>query len=198
VNVPLSLEPLHDRVRDRSSRRGSHRVWMPIRVKVVASGLSVALCAAGCDAPPSTGVELENKYPPSPTSPLVVYDAYWQAVSFRDAPLPPGSSSPPQVTVPCSANTAYVVLAPGWDPTSATPPTSFIVLESRDGFGVDLGSTLDIPVDDSTFVGNCAAGSFLTQAQADFITQRVFPDDFATLSYSAANCVTTAADGGAP
>jgi hypothetical protein len=199
VNLPRSLDLLGDRTRDRSPGAGRHRVWMPPRAaKVVAFGLSVALCAVGCDAPPPTSVGLENKYPPSATSPLVVYDAYWQAVSFQGAALPPGSSAPPQSTVPCSANSAYVLLAPGWDPTSATPPTSFIVMESRDGFGVDLGRTLDIPVDDSTFVGNCAVGSFLTQAQADFITQRVFPNDFATLRYDAAHCVTTAIDGGAP
>jgi hypothetical protein len=56
---------------------------------------------------------------------------------------------------------------------------------------VSLGDTLHIPVDDATFTGNCAAGSFLTQAQADFITREVFPGDFASRSYDAATCTTT-------
>jgi hypothetical protein len=105
--------------------------------------------------------------------------------------------------VAASANTAYVVLAPGWDPTSdptsTTQPTSFIVLQSRDGFAVNLGDTLHIPVDDTTFAGNCTAGSVLTQAQADFITQLVFPSTFRSFHYDAATCTTTQiGDAGAP
>jgi hypothetical protein len=159
--------------------------------------LSAAGAASGCDAPPTATVTLANEYPVS-KNPLVVYDAYWQAVSFRGAAIFPGSSSAAQNTLSCSANTAYVVVAPGWDPTSGAPPASLLVLQSRgDGFGVDLGDALTIPVDDTTFQGNCAAGSPLTQAQADFITQRVFPGDFTNLHYDATTCVTTAiADGG--
>ena len=157
------------------------------------SALSLcALLAIGCDTT-TTQVILENAYPPSTTNALVVYGAFWQAVSFS-TPLPPGSSSDPQDTVPASANTAYVVLAPGWDPSAdggATAPTALIVLQSRTGFAVHLDNTLRIPVDDETFAGNCAAGSALTQEQADFITQRVFPNDFSGLSYDAATCTTT-------
>jgi hypothetical protein len=149
----------------------------------------------GCGGPQTT-VVVDNDYPPYAVVPLVVYDAAWEAVALQQpdgaaAPVPPGDSSGPQSTVPASANTAYVLLAPGWDPASSTPPTSFIVLQSQAGFAVSLGDTLHIPVDDTTFVGNCAAGSFLTQAQADFITQRVFPGDFGSLSYDAATCTTT-------
>jgi hypothetical protein len=61
------------------------------------------------------------------------------------------------------------------------------------------GETLHIPVDDRAFIGNCASGSFLSQAQADFITQLIFPSDFASLRYDAASCTTTPiGDGGAP
>jgi hypothetical protein len=105
----------------------------------------------------------------------------------------------PDTTVPASVNTAYAILAPGWDPKSSTPPTSFVVLESRNGLEVHLGGTLQIPIDDTTFMGDCASGSFLSQAQADFITQSIFPSVFASLHYDAATCTTTpVGDAGGP
>jgi hypothetical protein len=105
----------------------------------------------------------------------------------------------PDETVPASANSAYAVVAPGWDPESGISPTSFVVLKSRDGFSVQVGDTLQIPVDDSTFAGNCASGSFLSQSQADFITERIFPSIFAKLRYDAATCKTTpVGDAGGP
>jgi hypothetical protein len=163
---------------------------MPMVTRGIVSALSLVSIAIGCDHRPETNVVLENKYVPSSVRPLVVYRMHWQAVTFQD-PIPPGSSSEPHSTVPASANTAYVVLAPGWDPTSSTPPTSFVVVQSRNGFEVHLDDTLHIPVDDTTFMGNCAAGSVLSQAQADFITRLVFPGDFASLTYDAATCTTT-------
>jgi hypothetical protein len=128
-------------------------------------------------------------------SPLVVYDAYWQAVSFAGSPIAPGASSDPQSSVPASDNTAYVVLAPGWDPASSAPPTSFVVLQSRSGFSAHLGDTLHIPVSDATFAGNCAARSFLTQDQADFVSRLVFPGVFANLHYDPSTCTTTSIGG---
>jgi hypothetical protein len=211
---------------------------------------------AACTSPQTT-VVVDNSYAPSPTSPLVVYQAQWQAVWFQ-VPLPPGSSSAPATgipnppdcppsfvdlqgdsscagnhlrcqypeavcecagnlngptqpdgglswfcnpdeTVPASANTAYAVLAPGWDPTSSTSPTSFVALQSRTGFSVQLGDTLQIPVEDKTFMGNCASKSFLSQSQADLITQRIFPSIFASLRYDPATCTTTPiGDAGGP
>jgi len=154
-------------------------------------------CAGFPDRAPMTSVVLDNEY--APDTSLVVYDAYWLNVSFAGQPVPPGSSSVPESTVPTSGNTAYTVLAPGWDPTSTTPPRALVVLQSRSGFGLALGDTLHIPVDDDTFEGNCAAGSPLTQDQADFLTQIVFAADFAGLAYDAANCTTTQrGDAGAP
>jgi len=155
-------------------------------------------CAGFPDSAPQTQVVLDNQY--APDTALVVYDAYWLNVSFAGEPVPPGSSSSPQSIVPASAdNTAYVVLAPGWDPTSTTPPQTLVVVQSRSGFAVALGDTLRIPVDDRGFEGNCAAGSRLTQSQADFLTQIVFTADFAGLAYDAATCTTTPfGDAGAP
>jgi hypothetical protein len=151
---------------------------------------------AGCDPQPQTNVVLENAYPQSGATPLVVFRAHWQAASFQQ-PLLPGSVSEAQSTVPASANVAYVLLAPGWDPdASPTTPTSFVLMQSRTGFEVHLNDTLHIRVNDTTFIGNCAAGSPLTQDQADFIVQRVFnqnifPGAFAAFSYDAESCTTS-------
>lgn len=145
----------------------------------------VALVLVGCFPRPDTSVVVENDY--SPASERVVYAAFWQAVSFS-APIQPGSSSPPVSTVAASENTAYVLLAPGWDPNDTETPKELIVLQSTAGFSVGFDDTLVIPVDDQTFTGNCASGSHLTQPDADFITQRVFQSQFAGLSYDAATC----------
>jgi hypothetical protein len=163
--------------------------------RAAASALFFVLLPSGCNAP-DTSVVLDNEYPASATRPLVIYRAYWEAVTF-DAAIPPGSSSDAEPTVPASADTAYAVLAPGWDPKSSAKPTSFIVLQSENGFSVHLDDTLQIPVDDRTFIGNCSAGRFLTQSQADFITSLVFPSVFGGKHYDAATCTTTPmGDGG--
>src|SRR5579871_2167587 len=93
------------------------------RLPMLVVGLGLALGA--CDTHPTTYVEIENAYAPS--SGLVIYRAAYKEVAFADAIAPQASSSP-QATVPASANDAYVLLAPGWDPTSATTPTGFVVL----------------------------------------------------------------------
>jgi hypothetical protein len=142
-----------------------------------------------CETPSTeTYVDLDNDY--AANSALVVYQAFWEATSFQ-APIQPGSSSGPQSTVPASGATAYVVLAPGWDPDAGGQPTSFVLLQSRQTYGVRVADTLHIPVDDATFVGNCKAKSFLTQSQADFMTRLVFPDVFGKKKYDAVTCTTT-------
>ena len=154
------------------------------------AGLVLLALAGGCDQAPHTAVILENDYPSSATQPLVVYQAYWQGVAFTD-PLEPGASSAPQTTEPTSGSTAYVVVAPGWDPELSATPASLVVMQSSSDLSVGANYTLHLPVNDTTFAGNCAAGSVLLQAQADFITQRVFPCVFATLHYDAATCTVT-------
>ena len=172
----------------RACQAGSHSSYFRSTGSIATCLLFIALSCSGCDQP-HTYVVLENNYPRSTVS-LVVYHAFWQAVSFQ-TPVPPESSSDPQDTIPASANTAYAVLAPGWDVTSSIAPTSLIAIQSRNGFEVHLNNTLHISVDDTTFVGNCASGSSLTQEQADLITQRVFASDFEGLSYDAATCTTS-------
>ncbi len=145
------------------------------------------LLASACEVPTTT-VEIDNAYPAS--SKQIVYRAFWQAVRFT-TPLAPRAASDPQNTVPASANTAWVLLAPGWDPRDSAPPTKFIVLESKTGFAVDLDHALTISVDDTTFAGNCGTGSHLDQAEADFITDRVFQAEFTGLAYDATSCTTS-------
>jgi hypothetical protein len=150
----------------------------------------VAMLASGCEpaSNTSTFVVLDNAY--AARSQYVIYQAFWQAVPF-ETPIPPGTSSDAQSTVPASGSTAYVLVAPGWDPASSTPPTSFVVLESRQAYGVHVGDTVHIPVSDTSFVGNCAAGNPLPQSEATFITQLVFPDIFSSYAYDAATCTAT-------
>jgi len=158
-------------------------------VRALAAGtIAVAPLCLGCGDAPHTYVALDNAYPAS--SKLVVYEGFWLAVPFPH-PIPPGGSSGPQSTVAASDNTAYVILAPGWDPTTSAGPTSLVVMQSRSGLAVHMNDTLHIPVDDAHFAGNCAAGSHLTQQQADFVTQLVFPSTFASFRYDAATCTTT-------
>ena len=112
-------------------------------------------------------------------------------------PLGPGTSSPPQSTVPCCTNSAWVVLVPGRNPTSSKPPTTYVLLESRRGFAVNLSDTVHIPVDDGNFAGNCSADAALSQSD-DFITARMFANVFSGLRYDAATCTTPVGDAGMP
>jgi hypothetical protein len=167
--------------------------------KTIAAAIAVALATSGC-AEPATRVVFTNAYPAAPvtTAPVIVYRGSWQAVALSD-PLTPGASSDPQDTVAASPNTAYALLAPGWNPASGSTPEALVAVRSRAGFAVHLGTTVDIPVSDADFDGDCAAGSHLPREEADFITQRVFADDFAGRRYDPATCTTSPpfGDGGA-
>jgi hypothetical protein len=169
------------------------RAW----VLVGCAAVGVGVAAWGCFRQPDTSVVLTNAYAPSLRGSRTIVRAAWQALTFdADLPLVPGASSAPEPTVAATDNTAYVLLAPGWTPVDggdAGVPTSFVVLRSRSGLTAHFDDTLTIAVDDATFRGDCAGGSPLTQAEADFITQSVFPDVFAGKAYDAANCLTTVA-----
>lgn len=153
-----------------------------------------AACAVGCagigDQAPHTTVVIDNGYSPSARASLVVVRALVDAVTFKD-PILPGASSEPQDSPSSSGSTAYVVLAQGWNPERERQPSALVVMQSRAPIAVELDQALHVAIDDATFVGNCAAGSPLTQAQADFLTSVVFPDLFATVHYDAATCTTT-------
>lgn len=144
--------------------------------------------AVACYDTPHTTVVLENRYPATDAKPLVIFDAIFHAVSFDGLPLRPGAASSPVDTLPTSGGTAYVVLAPGWDPASGAAPKELVVLRSRQDVEVHLNDALTLAVDDTTFEGNCATGSRLAQDEADLVTQRVFASHFVGVAYDAATC----------
>ena len=160
------------------------------------------LATTGCETETATTAVVADSYPAvadggDPSTQVTVYKVWWVTTSFLD-PVAPGAESDAQRTVP-AADYAYALLAPGWDPTSSTPPTLLIPLRSADKLSVNRGDTLRIDVSDATFVGNCAGGKPLSQDDADFITQSIFPGDFAAVRYDARSCTATALppDGGA-
>jgi hypothetical protein len=71
-------------------------------------------------------------------------------------------------------------------------------VKSKTTLSVKRGDTLHVRVSDITMTGNCGAGQPLSQSDADFITQRIFPGDFAGGAYDAATCtfVPNATDAG--
>ncbi len=157
---------------------------------------------AGCDTSEPTFAALRNEYPPASDAgaadSMPVYRGWWSVVQFPD-PVPAGQVSD-QVRVVPGSDYAYGLLAPGWDPASGTQPSSLVPLRSAQKISVARGDTLTFVVADDATVGNCAAGKPLAQADADFITQRIFPGPFADLTYDAANCVAypvAAGEGGA-
>lgn len=158
--------------------------------------IAALLAVSGCDTP-HTSVIVENRYSTSEPTPFVVYKAHWLATRFED-PLLPGEVSAEQTSFSASPNTAYALIAPGWDP-AAGAPTSFLLLQSRGDFALSFNDTLRIPIDDAHFTGNCAVRSRLTQEQAEFIAQQVFPSDLSSFKYDALTCKTSInpADGGA-
>jgi hypothetical protein len=146
-----------------------------------------------CDTETPTTAVVDDAYPAvdggDPAQQIVVFKTWWQTTVFLD-PVLPGAESQEQRTVPAS-DYAYALLAPGWDPASAIPPSVLIAVRSNDKLAVARGDTLHIRVSDAAFTGNCAAGKPLAQEDVDFITGSIFPGDFATVTYDAKTCVAT-------
>ena len=151
---------------------------------------------AGCDTETATSSVVANGYAKvaggvGPT----VYRAWWLA-TYYGAPVAPGGTSASERSV-AGSDFAYAVLAPDWDPTSATPPKRFVPLRSKARLEASRGDSLAIVVDDAHFDGNCEGGKLLSQEDADFITQRIFPGEFAGKTYDAQTCsLRDASDGG--
>jgi hypothetical protein len=153
----------------------------PLRALSIASLL---LALAACDTEDPSKAVVDNGFPAS--SGTVVYRAWWVATYFAD-PVAGGATSTEQRSVPAS-DFAYAVLAPGWDPASGTAPATFVFVKSKAPLSVARGDTLHIVVDDQTFTGSCAANQPLSQDEADFITQRIFPGELGTMVYDAKTC----------
>ena len=153
--------------------------------------LALVLGVAACETPDPTKAVVENGYPViadggPPGASVVVYKAWWAATLFND-PVAPGTTSDEQRSVP-ESDFVYALLAPGWDPESGSPPTKLIAVKSKQKLAATRGETLHILVSDGTFAGNCVANQPLSQEDADFITQRIFPGDFANVFYNAQSC----------
>ena len=137
--------------------------------------------AAACETPDPTKAVVENAY-----SGTVIYKAWWAATLF-DAPVLPGEASDEQRSVP-ETDFVYALLAPGWDPDSGSPPARLIAVKSKQKLVANRGDTLHIVVSNGTFAGSCDAAQPLSQEDADFITRRIFPGDFANVTYDARMC----------
>jgi len=146
------------------------------------------LCA--CNDAPATA-QIDNGYAVVDGGPdvVVVYKVWWSSTLFS-TPVSPGVSSEPQRAVK-NTDYAYALVARGWDPASTDPPTSLVVVRSQTPLSVDRPDNLHIVVSPKSFVGDCASASVLSQDDADFITQRIFPGDFAGFQYDASKCTLT-------
>ena len=115
----------------------------------------------------------------------------------------PGADSEAQRTI-LSEETAYAIIAIGWDPSASTSPdpTTLRAMVSKRPLGVARGDTLQLSVSNDTFDGDCEGGRPLSQTDADFVTQRIFPGAFAGFTYDASTCAVSpdpiASDGGVP
>jgi hypothetical protein len=165
--------------------------------RFLALGLLSTACAAAsltstaCDTPNPTNAVVDNAYPEladggDPSTQVVVYKAWFVTTLFTE-PVLPAQSSDERRSVPAT-DSAYALLAPGWDPEGTAPPTALIAVQSKGKLSVRRGDVLHLAVSDATFTGNCAAKQPLSQADADFITQRIFPGDFANVTYDATTC----------
>jgi hypothetical protein len=167
------------------------------------ASLAAGATSAGCDTEDATSAVVENAYPVvadggDPSQNVVVYKVWWVATLFPD-PVAPGQLSTEYRSV-SEYGVAIALLAPGWNPSSGSPPTTLIPVKSKEVLRVSRGNTLRITISDETFGGNCAAHQQLPQEDADFITQRIFPGDFANVTYDAHTCRSkpvTAPDAGA-
>ncbi len=152
------------------------------------------LAAASCETETPSMVVVDNDYPVvsdggDATQEMTVFKVWWTTTLLPD-PVAPGNEGEPERTV-LNTDFAYAVVAPGWAPSSPTPPRIFIPMKSVGPLSVARGDTLHIHVSDDLFVGNCAANKPLSQEDADFISQRIFPAEFAGATYDAKSCTAT-------
>ncbi|HYQ01533.1 MAG TPA: hypothetical protein VER96_22825 [Polyangiaceae bacterium] len=165
---------------------------MKISNLVVFASLGLLL-SAGCNTSDPTNAVLSNEYPPandaSSADSMAVYKGWWSVALFPD-PVPAGQTSDP-IRVVEGTDYGYALLAPGWDATAGASPTALIPLRSAHKLRVDRGGLLTFVVSEQATVGDCRAGHAVSQDEADFITQRIFPGEFAGLVYDAATCTTS-------
>ncbi len=120
----------------------------------------------------ATMLVVDNAYADS-----TIVDAVWWSETYVPDAVPAGQASPAYRSVPGSA-VAYVVLE---------RDGHVFVAETAKPVSVERSSTLHITISPDTIIGDCAS-STLTQAQADFITESIFPTRFEGTIYDAATC----------
>lgn len=162
----------------------------------------LVLCASllsACETSDATQAVFDNQYPVTDAAAVgsvVIYKGWWSVAELRD-PVAAGSESDP-LRVVKGTDYAYALLAIDWDPASGTTPEMLLPVRTNAKLTADRGDTLHIGISDLTVLGNCLTGKPLSQEDADFITQRIFPGEFAGQGYDAATCTVTAAtDSGA-
>jgi hypothetical protein len=168
----------------------------PMKTAVSALLLATTIASTslvGCDASDPTSAVVDNAYPRAPNGvnaeQTTVFKAWWSVTLFAD-PVGAGSSSDPNRVVPAS-DYAYALLAPSWAPDSPSAPGKLVAVRTKEKVSVARGDTLQITISSDSVVGNCDDGSHLSQKDADFITQRIFPGDFTNMVYDPTTCVAT-------
>lgn len=151
-----------------------------------------ALGLGACQTEDAAYAVVGNDYPVAtdshdPSQQTTVYKVWWSTALFS-SPVAAGGESE-TIRAVAGGEVAYALLAPGWDPTSSDPPSMLIPVMTHIPLTVSRGTTLHIHLSDTTVVGNCGARASgqLTQDEADFITQRIFPGDFIG-TYNAKAC----------
>jgi hypothetical protein len=164
--------------------------------------LDAACAATGCDDNP-TPADVEPDYATAddasaPAATITVFKTWWVTTLFP-SPVLPGAESETERTIP-GTDFAYALIAPGWTADSGQPPARLVALKSAQTLTATEHHLLSITISDATFNGNCAAGSVLDGDDARLIVERIFPGEFAGLTYDPATCTatpTTATDAGA-
>jgi hypothetical protein len=155
--------------------------------------------ASACETSEPTEAVIDNAYSASDArGNVTVYAGWWSVAAFFD-PVPAGAESAPVRVVKGTAP-AYLLLARAWDPAESAP-AALVPVRTRSALTVERGDTLHIRVAPETVDGDCATGAPLSQDDADFITQRIFPGAFSNEVYDAATCTSSPAgdgSGGAP
>jgi len=133
--------------------------------------LLLFLLLFACDDPAL--VVVDDAYPDGTR----VDEVWWHETLVPDAVDPGGES--PAYRAAAGHDFAYAVLDRGG---------ALFVVRSQTELAVERGETLHVTFSPSTVIGDCAGGPTLTQAEADMITQSIFPGVFDGAIYDASTC----------
>ena len=142
---------------------------------------ALALSLTACNEDGSTAV-VENRL----DGELSVQKTWFLTTLFADA-VPAGERSTSERTS-IGEDYAYALVG-----EAEAPADEWLVMKSYDRFESERGEELTIRVSNDTFAGDCAAQAAISQEDADLVTQRIFPGEFAGFTYDAASCSFTAA-----